>query len=115
MGQRAGMKWLLDENLSHRIVRLIPDPVIVTSCTKAGLLNADDRAVWRYAATNGMMLVTKDDDFRQLAIVQGPPPKVVWLNVGNAGTDQIARLLLNHLDQIQAFDKDPDASLLVVG
>ena len=109
------MKWLLDENLSYRIVRLIPDHVSVTSCARAGLLNTDDRTVWRWAVANGMLLVTKDDDFRQAAIVQGPPLKVVWLNVGNAGTDRIAHLLLDHLDQIQAFNDNPDASLLVVG
>ena len=78
------MKWLLDENLSYRIVRLIPKRVNVTSCTKAGLLSAEDRDLWRYAAANNMIVVTKDDDFRQLAMVHGPPPKVVWLNVGNA-------------------------------
>lgn len=109
------MKWLLDENLSHRIAPLLAAHVIVTSCDRAGLLSANDRAIWKYAAANDMLLVTKDDDFRQLAIVQGPPPKVIWLNVGNARTDRIAQLLLIHLDQIQAFANDPVASLLVVG
>ncbi|MGQ0595384.1 MAG: DUF5615 family PIN-like protein [Gammaproteobacteria bacterium] len=38
-------------------------------------------------------MVSKDNDFRQMSFVKGPPPKVIWLSVGNAGTDAIARLL----------------------
>jgi predicted nuclease of predicted toxin-antitoxin system len=29
----------------------------------------------------------EDKDFRQRAFLFGPPPKVIWLDVGNAGTN----------------------------
>lgn len=108
------MKWLLDENLSFRLIRLLPASVVVETCSQVGLCGADDLAVWRYAAAYDLLLITKDDDFRQLAIIHGPPPKVVWLSVGNSSTDQIAILLVNHFEHIQSFAADPDASLLVI-
>lgn len=109
------MKLLLDENLSYRIVRLISAKVEVVHCSAVTLLHASDRGMWEYAAANQLLLVTKDDDFRQLAVKEGFPPKIVWLNVGNARTTEIAQLLLNHLKHLEAFANDPDSSLLVLG
>lgn len=42
---------------------------------------------WDYAGFHGFVIVSKDNDFRQLSFLKGPPPKVVWLSIGNAGTD----------------------------
>jgi predicted nuclease of predicted toxin-antitoxin system len=59
-------------------------------------------------------IVSKDNDFRQLSFLHGPPPKVVWLAVGNAGTDVIADLLERHRSDMEAFDATPEESLLVL-
>lgn len=73
-----------------------------------------DKAVWDYAGFHGYAIVSKDNDFRQLSFLHGPPPKVVWLSVGNAGTDDIGELLESSVDAIQAFLQDPEAGLLVL-
>jgi predicted nuclease of predicted toxin-antitoxin system len=51
-----------------------------------GLLDAEDRAIFEAARTadRAVVLVTKDDDFRQLIAQDGPPPQVVWVRCGNA-------------------------------
>ncbi len=54
---------------------------------------AADTVIWNYARENGYTIVSKDNDFRQRAFLDGPPPKVVWLSVGNAGTDRIATVI----------------------
>ncbi len=59
-------------------------------------------------------IVSKDNDFRQLAFVRGAPPKVIWLSVGNAPTQQIAHLLSGASARIASFDADPQTSLLVL-
>ena len=57
---------LFDENLSPQLPRLVaalfPGGVHVRD---VGLARADDSAVWDYARTHGLGIVTKDDDFRQ--------------------------------------------------
>ena len=58
--------------------------------TTAGLASATDGDVWRHAREHGFAAVSKDPDFRQLAFLHGPPPKVIWVRIGNAsrGTAQ---------------------------
>ena len=109
------MKLLLDENLSPRLPALLADLYPGSSqVDKAGLRGARDAAVWEYAKTNGYVLVSKDNDFRQRSFQYGAPPKVVWLNVGNAGTEPILRLLRESRDEIERFVASAEESLLVV-
>ena len=39
---------------------------------------------------SGLVIVSKDTDFRERSYVEGFPPKVIWLDVGNAGRRAIA-------------------------
>ena len=83
-----------------------------TSVYEVGLHGQPDTAIWDYAAAQGFVIVSKDDDFRQLSFFRGQPPKVVWLLVGNAGTDLVANLLLRSRDIVIAFaDRTEDALL----
>jgi predicted nuclease of predicted toxin-antitoxin system len=44
----------------------------------------------------------------------GPPPKVIWLRVGNASTAVVLQILLDRRPAIEAFDADIDDALLVL-
>jgi predicted nuclease of predicted toxin-antitoxin system len=48
-----------------------------------GLARASDPAIWRYAASNGLILVTKDEDFVVIRALEAVGPPVVWLRMGN--------------------------------
>lgn len=109
------MSLLYDQNLSRRLVALLaaeyPGSEHVDG---AGLLGADDLTVWQYAAAHGLMVVSKDSDFRHLAILRGPPPKVIWLRVGNGPTAAVETLLRSRTRDVQAFAADPALALLVL-
>jgi len=109
------VKLLLDENLSPRLVELLaedfPDS---THIERLRMRGAADAAIWDYAREQGFTIVSKDNDFRQYAFLHGPPPKVVWLSVGNAGTTAIANLLRSQAGIVRTFDSDPVHSLLVL-
>jgi predicted nuclease of predicted toxin-antitoxin system len=77
----------------------------------AGLAEADDRAIWNYAGTNGFALVSLDADFAERAALLGPPPKVVWLRCGNQPTEIIEKLLRDRAEAIAAFERDTAACL----
>ncbi len=69
------MRLLLDENLSPRLVELLsaayPGSEHVGA---AGLRAQPDQAVWDYARTHSLIIVSKDNDFRQLSFLVGAPP-----------------------------------------
>jgi predicted nuclease of predicted toxin-antitoxin system len=109
------VKLLLDENLSSRLLRrlkvLFPESQHVDL---VGLHGRRDRVVWDYAGFHRFTIVSKDNDFRQLSFLKGPPPKVVWLSVGNAGTDLIGELLERSHERIAAFLENLEEGLLVL-
>jgi predicted nuclease of predicted toxin-antitoxin system len=106
---------LFDENLSSRLVRRLeagyPDSQHVEL---VGLKGQSDLGLWEYAAGHGFTLISKDNDFRQLSFVRGHPPKIIWLSVGNAGTQAIADLLTEQHARVQAFHSNQGESLLVL-
>lgn len=68
------MKLLFDQNLSRHLVGTLPEAF--PGCLHVALLGmdvADDRAVWRFAAENRAVIVTKDADFHQMSFALGPP------------------------------------------
>ncbi len=73
-----------------------------------------DQAIWEYDRRHDLAIVSKDNDFRQLSFFHGPPPKVVWLGIGNAGTQAIAHLLHQRRDLIVEFATNPEEGLLVL-
>lgn len=110
------VRFLLDENLSERLVASLagrfPNALHVRVL---GLGGATDTRLWEVAARERCVLVTKDEDFVQLSVLRGPPPKVLWLNVGNAGTSAIARLLQQNAEAIEAFAEHPELAFLALG
>ena len=109
------MKLLFDENLSPRLakdlVALFPGSQHIDL---AGLHGKSDEAVWEYARLQGFIIVSKDNDFRQRSFLKGAPPKVIWLSVGNAGTEAISRLLRDSHARIATFVANEEESLLIL-
>jgi predicted nuclease of predicted toxin-antitoxin system len=62
----------------------------------------------------GLLIVSKDTDFRERSYVEGFPPKIIWLDVGNAGTAAIAELLRRERHRVQHFERQEEASLLIL-
>lgn len=109
------MKLLLDENLSYRLVTRLEKAFPGTvSVAQVGLNSQPDTAIWAYATAHGFAIVSKDDDLRQLSSFHGHPPKVISLEVGNAGTTQVADLLLQNKNLIAAFLAHNEAALLTL-
>lgn len=109
------MKLLFDQNLSRHLVAALGDLFPDSSHTSLlGLAEATDSEIWRKAGTGDFILVTKDADFRQLSLVLGPPPKVVWIRSGNVSTDAVATLLRSHVADLEAFSMDAEAVFLAL-
>lgn len=109
------MKLLLDENISDRVVPMIVDLYPESSHVKHhNLVRADDLAIWNFARDNGYMIVSKDGDFHQLALLAGHPPKVLYLRLGNVPTTLIVDQLRRNFVSIEAFGADAEGSVFVI-
>lgn len=107
------MSLLFDQNLSRRLPTLLAAEFPGSEqVLQVGLAGADDRAVWAYAAARGLAVVSKDSDFLHLSAALGPPPKVVWLRVGNGPTRDVEVLLRSRAGDLLAFLSDPSAAVL---
>jgi predicted nuclease of predicted toxin-antitoxin system len=56
-------------------------------------LRLPDVEIWRIAADDGSIIVSKDSDFLDLAAVHGTPPIVLLVGVGNVSTATLLQLL----------------------
>ena len=78
------MKLLFDHNLAPKLVAqladLYPGSIHVRDVR---LAEAGDEEIWRYAREQALVIISKDSDFRQRSFLQGPPPKIVWVRLGN--------------------------------
>jgi predicted nuclease of predicted toxin-antitoxin system len=54
--------------------------------------------------------VSKDEDFHRLSILHGPPPKVIWVRLGNCSTDAIISLLRARREEIEGFVAHEEAA-----
>ena len=109
------MKLLFDQNLSHRLVGQLSTEFPGSAHVRdAGLAASPDLAVWTHAAQGGFVLVSKDTDFQQRALLYGHPPKVIWVRLGNCSTTVVATLLRFKIADIVMFEADTSAAFLVL-
>ena len=59
-------------------------------------------------------IVTRDAHFSDLCVLNGFPPKVIWLRLGNCTTRQVLSVLRARQRLIMEFAADPNAGTLVL-
>lgn len=105
-------KLLFDENLPASLVRFIGSgSVHVTALGR----RMSDAEIWQYAREHEFVILTKDADFFDRLILEGTPPKLIWVRVGNlrikALEAEIARhwpAILSSLDVADLVTLHPD-------
>jgi len=101
------MRFLFDQNISHRILKFLPDKYLdSTTVKKEGLINSLDREIWEYAKKNGYVIVTQDSDFNDLNLLYGFPPKIIWIRTDNLRTQAIFVILDEYFSEIEQFLED---------
>lgn len=108
-------KLLFDQNLSHRLVRLLADAYPDCEHVRnVGLKEASDPEVWEFARDNDYTIVSKDSDFHQRSLLYGFPPKIVWVKLGNCSTKSVEHILRAHRLDLKRFDADATATFLIL-
>lgn len=101
------MRFLFDQNISHRILQILPENFSgSTSVKEEGLINSPDKEIWEYAKLHNYIIVTQDADFNELNSFLGFPPKIIWIRTGNMRTQQILNTLIEFHEEIERFISD---------
>ena len=109
------MKLLFDQNISFRIMRLLPDSFAECRHVKSvELNNRNDSEIWQFAKQNGFAIVSFDSDFFDIATLRGFPPKIVWLRTGNLTTTEIAELIILNFSKIASFIDNSEQSCIEI-
>ena len=110
------MRLLFNNNLSHRLIAELadihPDSLHVRNI---GPEDAVDTHIWDYARNHGLVIDTKDRDYREMSRVRGRPPKVVLITLRNCPTTRVAALLRQHQADLISLQREDDKAVLEVG
>jgi len=108
------MKLLLDENISYRVARIIrsqfPESIHVSEIPTIRW----DSLIFSYAKQNEFTIVKFDEDFYDLQLLKGFPPKIIWLRFGNANNLKVANKIIEHHQNIYELIRDPDKGLIEI-
>jgi len=109
-------KLLFDANISYRIKKKVntffDDALHVTDTSLK--VPAKDIYIWDWAKNNNYLIVSYDSDFERLFNINGFPPKLILLKIGNQSTQFIADMLISSFEKIVSFEKNPSQGLLEI-
>jgi len=97
--------------LVARIVDIYPDSEHVRN---KGLQSASDSEIWSFAKKDGYVIVTEDDDFHVRSVLEGPPPKILWIRSGNCSADLVETLLRKNITEIKKFQQESVSGFLAL-
>lgn len=97
------MKFLVDNQLPSALAKLLVSRGH-EGChvLDVGLDEASDTEIWKYAAANAFVVVTKDEDFSQRAAQPDASVQVVWVRPGNCRKSTLLSAFDSVLVQMQA-------------
>ena len=94
------MTLWLDAQLSPALARWIDAhfaDVTAVAVRDLGLRDAEDPVIFDAARNADAVVVTKDRDFVELLGRLGPPPKIVWVRLGNTSNARMQSVLISVL------------------
>ena len=96
---------LIDENLPASLARLLP-----VECSHATDIEPQpsDSKLWILARENDWTILTRDTDFFDRIMLDGSPPKVIWVRLGNIRKADLESLMVRLWPAISSLLADAD-------
>jgi predicted nuclease of predicted toxin-antitoxin system len=63
----------------------------------------DDEAIWQYAKTNNLTIISKDKDFLVYQLLKGSPPKIVHIKFGNLKLNDFIAVFEKYWNQVESL------------
>ncbi len=103
------MKFLVDNQLPAALVQFLrKHGVECEHVLDAGLAEASDAAISRYAVAQDLIIVSKDEDFFYLASQPDTRIRLLWVRLGNCRKAALLRAVEGHWPRIEECFRSGD-------
>lgn len=99
------IRLLIDENLPASLGVVLP--VNAVYATDFGP-QPTDLELWSVARDKDLTILTRDADFFDRIIIEGPPPKIIWVRLGNLRRAELETWLAERWPDIEKCLHDAD-------
>jgi predicted nuclease of predicted toxin-antitoxin system len=96
------MKFLCDVHISYKIVKYLNSAGHETIHVNHILdkWKTKDKDICKFADQHGLILITKDSDFRDSFFISNTPTKLVKINLGNISNQELIKLISENIEFI---------------
>jgi predicted nuclease of predicted toxin-antitoxin system len=110
------MKFLCDVHISIRLSKSIEEMGFPSQHVNTILDKwlTKDEAIASYADENNLILITKDQDFRNSFLLHRVPKKLVKINLGNISNDELVEMFLMQLASLEALNKESTSFMVEI-
>ena len=110
------MKFLCDVHISIKVAKRItqlgyPAEHINSILDK---WHTKDQDVTRYVDKFNLILITKDQDFRNSYLLNHTPKKLIKINLGNISNKELLQILENHINQIETIHQTNESFMIEI-
>jgi predicted nuclease of predicted toxin-antitoxin system len=96
------VKFLVDNQLPPALARFLTvQGLDCRHVIELGMDEARDVEIWNYAAGQGRAVISKDEDFLDLANQPGAKGQFVWVRIGNCRKTQLLAAFAKILPDLQ--------------
>lgn len=110
------LKFIIDTQLPPSLTKLFNkyslEAIHTTSFHDGHLLN--DVEIIKIALSQNRIIVSKDKDFFENFIINGPPPKILLIETGNIKNRELFQLIEKNIRGIIKLYKHKNAGLVVI-
>ncbi|WP_339815896.1 DUF5615 family PIN-like protein [uncultured Imperialibacter sp.] len=101
------MKFLCDVHISIKISKRIQE--LGYSSEHVNFIldrwHSKDQAIADFADDNNLILISKDQDFRNSFLVSNKPRKLIKINLGNVSNAELMNIIEKHMDYFHDLDQ----------
>lgn len=114
------MKFWIDAQLPPGLAAWLREEwrVNAQALRELGLRDAEDMDIFlkaRQSVDEDVVLISKDSDFVELILRQGPPPRLLWVTCGNVSNARLKQVFASTFDDAVALLRGGEAIVEITG
>ncbi len=110
------MKFLCDVHISIKISKRIEQIGFLSQHVNHILdrWHTKDNAIAHYADQHDLILITKDQDFRNSFLLNRKPSKLIKVNLGNVSNEDLLEVLESNMERLEVLNSQSETFMVEI-